>query len=162
MKRGARGERLTLGLVSVVAIAVLYTITAGTIARPDLVPTPRTVLETAVALVRGAPAGEHAGHGGHHPSIDHVGQLVDKGVTLQGALLATTARVLFGVSVGGALGIVLGVMMGWNRAVGEYLHPLYVLVRAVPPVALITYVMLWLGHGEAHLLVPVVYAVLSP
>jgi NitT/TauT family transport system permease protein len=113
-----------------------------------------------VALVRGAQTGGHGAHGTHHPSVDHVGQLVDKGVTLQGALLATTARVLFGVSVGGALGIVLGILMGWNRAVGDYLHPLYVLVRAVPPVALITYVMLWLGHGEAHRLLPIAYAVL--
>jgi NitT/TauT family transport system permease protein len=34
-----------------------------------------------------------------------------------------------------------------------------VLLRSVPPLALITYVMLWLGHGEPHRLIPVVYAV---
>ena len=157
MRSISRGERLGLGLASVVALAVLYALIAGAIARPDLVPTPRTLGETAVALVRGAPGSDGA-HGGH--GIDHVGNLVGRGVTLQGALLTSTTRVLFGVGVGGALGVVLGVTMGWSRAVGEYLHPIYVLLRAVPPVALITYVMLWLGHGEAHRLLPIAYAVL--
>jgi ABC-type nitrate/sulfonate/bicarbonate transport system permease component len=118
-----------------------------------------------VALIGGVPAsdaGAHAGHGGHsshHDTTSHVGQLVSKGVTIQGALLASAARVLFGVVVGGVLGMALGVTMGWNRTAGEFLHPLFVLVRAVPPVALITYVMLWLGHGEAHRLLPIAYAV---
>lgn len=157
MRAASRGERLGLGLASVVAMVVLYALVAGAVARPDLVPTPRTLGETAVALVRGAPGG---GDGGRVHRVDHVGNLVGQGVTLQGAFLTTTARVLFGVGVGGALGVVLGVAMGWSRAVGEYLHPIYVLLRAVPPVALITYVMLWLGHGEAHRLLPIAYAVL--
>lgn len=148
-------ERLGLGVASVVAMLVLYAIAAGVVARPDLLPPPRAIGTAAVALVRGAPGGGDAGHG-----IDHVGNLVGQGVTLQGAFLTSAARVLFGVGVGGALGIGLGVAMGWNRAVGEYVHPVYVLVRAVPPVALITYVMLWLGHGEAHRLLPIAYAVL--
>jgi ABC-type nitrate/sulfonate/bicarbonate transport system permease component len=156
----SRVERLVLGLVSVVVMVVAYAVLAEWIARPDLVPAPRTLVETAVALVRGVPEGGHGGHGSHHHGIDHVGNLVGQGVTLQGALLASTVRVLFGVGVGGALGIALGVVMGWNRTVGEYLHPIYVLVRAVPPIALITYVMLWLGHGEGHRLLPIVYAVL--
>jgi ABC-type nitrate/sulfonate/bicarbonate transport system permease component len=153
-------ERLALGAASVIAMAVLYAIVAAAVARPDLVPTPGALAETAAALVLGAPAAEHGGHGSHDHGTGHVGQLVGEGVTLQTALLASAARVLFGFAVGGVLGILLGVVMGWNRAVGEYLHPLYVLVRAVPPVALITYVMLWLGHGEAHRLLPIAYAVL--
>jgi ABC-type nitrate/sulfonate/bicarbonate transport system permease component len=156
----ARPAPLALGLASVLAMTVLYATIAHVVARPDLVPAPRTLVETAVALARGAPASDHAGHGSHHPDTSHVGQLVSEGTTLQRALLATAARVAFGAVVGGGLGIVLGVAMGWSRAVGEYLHPIYVLLRAVPPVALITYVMLWLGHGEAHRLLPIVYAVL--
>jgi ABC-type nitrate/sulfonate/bicarbonate transport system permease component len=49
--------------------------------------------------------------------------------------------------------------MGWSRRADDYLHPLFVLVRSVPPLALITYIMLWLGHTEAHRLIPVAYAV---
>jgi ABC-type nitrate/sulfonate/bicarbonate transport system permease component len=155
----SRIERLGLGLVSVVVMVVAYAVLAEWIARPDLVPAPGTLVETAAALVRGVPEGGHGGHGSHHHGVDHVGNLVAQGVTLQGALLASTVRVLFGMGVGGVLGILLGVAMGWSRTVGEYLHPIYVLVRAVPPVALITYVMLWLGHGEAHRLLPITYAV---
>lgn len=151
---------MVLRLGSIVVLVALYAIAAGVIARPDLVPTPRRLVDTAAALVRGAPEVDHGGHGVDRHGIDHVGQLVGQGVTLQGALLASSARMLFGLGVGGALGFVLGVAMGWSRALGEYLHPIYVLVRAVPPVALITYVMLWLGHGEAHRLLPIAYAVL--
>jgi ABC-type nitrate/sulfonate/bicarbonate transport system permease component len=154
-----RGARLALGVISVLAMVVVYAAVAHVVARPDLVPAPRTLVETAVALAGGAPVTDHAGHGSHHDSTTHVGQLVAAGVTLPGSLLATMARVLFGVAVGGVLGVVLGVAMGWSRTVGDYLHPIYVLIRAVPSVALITYVMLWLGHGEAHRLLPIVYAV---
>jgi ABC-type nitrate/sulfonate/bicarbonate transport system permease component len=159
VRNDSRRERMALGLTSVAVLIVVYAIIAAAIGRPDFVPAPRTIAATAVALVRGAPAASGSGHGGHHHGIDHVGNLVGQGITLQGALAASTARVLFGLVVGGALGILVGVAMGWSRAVGEYLHPLYVLVRAVPPVALITYVMLWLGHGEAHRLLPIAYAV---
>ena len=156
MRAGDRFEQLALGLLSVLAMVLAYALLADWLERPDLLPAPRTIVDTAVALVRGVPEG---GLAGHHHGVDHVGNLVGQGVTLQRALLASTLRVLFGMVVGGALGIALGVAMGWSRTVSEYLHPIYVLVRAVPPVALITYVMLWLGHSEAHRLLPIAYAV---
>ena len=68
---------------------------------------------------------------------------------------------LFRVLVGGLLGILAGFVMGWSPALDDYLHPIYVLIRSIPPLALITYVMLWVGHGEAHLLIPIVYAVFT-
>ncbi len=98
-------------------------------------------------------------HAAHHHSSDHVGALLQQGVTLQGSLAITAARVLFGLAVGVPLGILLGVLMGWSRRADDYLHPIYVLLRSVPPLALITYIMLWLGHHEAHRLIPIVYAV---
>jgi ABC-type nitrate/sulfonate/bicarbonate transport system permease component len=57
------------------------------------------------------------------------------------------------------LGILIGLLLGMSRRADDYLHPLYILLRSVPPLALITYVMLWLGHSEAHRLIPIVYAV---
>jgi NitT/TauT family transport system permease protein/taurine transport system permease protein len=92
-------------------------------------------------------------------SSDHVATLVRQGVTLQESLAISVARVLFGLAVGAPLGILIGLWMGWSRRADGYLHPIYVLVRSVPPLALITYVMLWLGHGEPHRLIPIVYAV---
>src|SRR5207237_7669768 len=85
--------------------------------------------------------------------------LRQQGVTLPASLAVTTARVLFGLAVGLPLGILIGLLLGYSRRADDYLHPIYILVRSVPPLALITYVMLWLGHGEAHRLIPIVYAV---
>ena len=147
-----------LGLASVAVTVAAYTLVANAYGRPDILPTARTLLAALASLVTGqavAPAGGHT-----HPS-DQVAHLLAQNVTLQGALLASTARVLFGVGVGSVLGILAGLAMGWSRRVDEYLHPIYVLVRSIPPLALITYVMLWFGHGEAHRLIPIVYAVFT-
>lgn len=166
-------QRLVLGCGSVAALVLGYTLLSNAgqfvdpetlpeplarLLRPDLLPPTQTILSALVSLVTGQlPAVE-----GHHThSSSHVGQLVEQHVTLQGALLVSVLRVLFGVAVGGPLGIVAGIVMGWSRKTDDYLHPIYVVLRSIPPLAMITYVMLWLGHGEAHLLIPIVYAVFT-
>ncbi len=166
-------RRVVLGCVSVAVLACFYTVAsnAGRLAdadllpeafarlsRPDLLPPTQAIFKAVVSLVTGElppMEGHHA-----HPS-GHVSQLVEQHVTLQGALLVSVLRVLFGVAVGGPLGILTGFVLGWNRTADDYLHPIYVLLRSIPSLALITYVMLWLGHGEAHLLIPIVYAVFT-
>jgi ABC-type nitrate/sulfonate/bicarbonate transport system permease component len=128
------------------------------LSRPDLLPPTQDIFKALMSLVTGElppMEGHHA-----HPS-GHVGLLVEQHVTLQGALLVSVLRVLFGVAVGGPLGIMMGFVLGWNRTADDYLHPIYILLRSIPSLALITYVMLWFGHGEAHLLVPIVYAVFT-
>ena len=176
MRAGTRSperQRLWLGLSSVAAMAALYTLASnahllldvstlpgplGRLLRPQVLPSTQRLLGTLVRLVTGpeAPAGAT-----HTHAIDHLGALVQEHVTLQGSLLVSTLRVLVGLAVGAPLGILAGLLMGWSRRVDEYVHPVYILLRSIPPLALITYVMLWLGHGEAHLLVPVVYAVFT-
>ena len=126
--------------------------------RPDILPPARDIAEAFGALVgRGVapPASEQH----HHHGSDHVDTLQQQGVTLQASLAVSTARVLFGLAVGLPLGILMGLLMGWSRRADDYLHPIYILLRSVPPLALITYIMLWLGHSEAHRLIPIVYAV---
>ena len=81
------------------------------------------------------PAGHH-----HHHSSEQVDTLLQEGVTLQASLGITALRVLFGLVVGVPLGILIGLWMGWSRRADDYLHPIYVLLRSVPPLALITYV----------------------
>ncbi|HKA87083.1 MAG TPA: ABC transporter permease subunit [Haliangiales bacterium] len=126
--------------------------------RPDILPPARDIAEAFGALVgRGVQPLASEEH--HHHSSDHVDTLLRQGVTLQGSLVVSTARVLFGLAVGLPLGILMGLLMGWSRRADDYLHPIYILVRSVPPLALITYIMLWLGHSEAHRLIPIVYAV---
>jgi ABC-type nitrate/sulfonate/bicarbonate transport system permease component len=159
--------------VSVAVLVCLYTVASNAdrlvdpellpeplarLSRPDLLPPTQAIFKALVSLVTGElppMEGHHA-----HPS-GHVGQLVEQHVTLQGALLVSVLRVLFGVAVGGPLGILTGFVLGWNRTADDYLHPIYILLRSIPSLALITYVMLWFGHGEAHLLIPIVYAVFT-
>jgi sulfonate transport system permease protein len=155
--RLGRLERPLLGALSIALIVTAYTVSSAMYARPAIIPPPGDIAAAAVSLLTGRPAPEVEGH--HHHATDHIGELLREHASLPRAVLLSGLRVTFGVSVGGALGLVLGVVMGWSRTVDEYVHPLFILVRSVPPLALITYVMLWLGHGEAHLLVPIAYAV---
>jgi len=124
------------------------------VSRPDILPPAREIAGAFGALLgRGVapPAGQE-----HHHSSDQVDTLRQQGVTLQSSLAVTSARVLFGLAVGLPLGILVGLLMGWYRRADDYLHPIYILLRSVPPLALITYIMLWLGHSEAHRLHPIV------
>src|SRR2546427_4789502 len=147
---GSRGmSRSFLWLVSLAALIGVYTVAAGALHRPDILPTTQDVLETfGAVVVRGqAPPADEMHHEHHHHqmrSSDQVDTLVRQGVTLQDSLLISIGRVLFGLAVGLPLGILTGVLLGWSRRADDYLHPIYVLVRSVPPLALITYVMLWL------------------
>ncbi len=153
-------RRSLLWFASLAALIAAYTLIARLVSRPDVVPPTQDIAEAFGALVgRGyqPPASEEGHH--HHHSSDQVEILQQQGVTLQASLAVSTARVLFGLAVGLPLGILMGLLMGWNRRADDYLHPIYVLLRSVPPLALITYVMLWLGHSEAHRLIPIVYAV---
>src|SRR5712671_319716 len=145
---------LLLWISSLVALLVAYTVVAGALRRPDILPTTPEILQTfGSLLVRGnpPPAGEmhHEHHQHQMRSSDQVDTLVQQGVTLQDALLVSTARVLFGLLVGLPLGILIGVLLGWSRPADDYLHSVYVLIRSVLP----------LGHSEAHRLIPIVYAV---
>ena len=166
-------RRVVLGCVSVAVLVGFYTLASNAsrlvdpellpepfarFLRPDLLPPTQAIFQAFVSLVT-AELPPMEGHYAH-PS-GQVSQLVEQHVTLQGALLASLLRVLFGLAVGGSLGIVTGFALGWNRTADDYLHPIFVLLRSIPSLALITYVMLWFGHGEAHLLIPIVYAVFT-
>jgi ABC-type nitrate/sulfonate/bicarbonate transport system permease component len=144
--------RVLLGLLSVAAVVTLYTLASAAYHRPAILPPTPVLLDALITLVTGRTPVAGSGH--LHPAGPG-------SETLPGALLVSTYRVVVGVGLGGLLGVALGLAMGWSRKADDYLHPLYVLLRAIPPLALITYVMLWFGHGEAHRLVPIVYAVFA-
>ena len=127
--------------------------------RPDILPPPGDIAGAFEALVgRGVQTVAGSEHDHHHAS-DQIDTLLQEGVTLQASLAVSALRVLFGLAVGLPLAILLGLLMGWSRRADDYLHPIFILARSVPPLAFITYIMLWLGHSEAHRLIPIVYAV---
>src|ERR1700737_2530420 len=158
-------NRSLLGLASLATLIVAYTLISNaerifcpsslppalrSVLRPEVIPPPQSIAEAFTALVSGPTqksASEGHPHAGHHMhSSDHVEALLQQGVSLQGSLAITTARVMFGLVVGAPLGILIGLFMGLNRRADDYLHPLYVLLRSVPPPAVITYIMRWPAH----------------
>src|SRR5258705_233539 len=151
---------LLLWISSLVALLVAYTVVAGALRRPDILPTTPEILQTfGSLLVRGnpPPAGEMHHEHHQHPmrSSDQVDTLVQQGVTLQDALLVSTARVLFGLLVGLPLGILIGVLLGWSRRADDYLHSVGGLRYAVA-IAWMTAVgaeMLMAENGMGNLLV---------
>jgi len=171
-------QRFWLGSSSLVVLVLAYTLLSnayrffevsklpepiGSALQPDVLPPTQAIVQAVVDLIKGPgaqPPPDEPAHMHHHQhSSDHVGVLLQQGVTLQASLAITIARVLFGMVVGAPLGILIGLLMGLSRRTDDYVHPVYVLVRSVPPLAFITYIMLWLGHTEAHRLIPIVYAV---
>ena len=127
----------------------------GHLLRPSVLPPPQDLVDSVVQLVQGrtVPIGDP-----RHVS-PHLETLALAHVTLQGSLLVSTMRVIIGLSLGVPVGIALGLALGWNQTLDAYGHPVYIIFRSIPPLALISYAMLWLGHTETHVLLPVVYAV---
>jgi NitT/TauT family transport system permease protein len=69
-----------------------------------------------------------------------------------GATLPTNIFVSLQVSLSGfiiaiAVGVPLGLLMGWYRGVDKFMRPVFELLRPVPPVAWIPLTIIWLGIG---------------
>ncbi len=123
--------------------------------RPSVLPPPQDLVDTVIQLVQG----RTVSIGDPRHASSHLDTLALAHVTLQGSLFVSTLRVLIGLSLGVPMGIAVGLALGWNQTVDTYGHPLYIVFRSIPPLALISYAMLWLGHTETHVLLPIVYAV---
>lgn len=65
-------------------------------------------------------------------------------------VLATVRGFAAGWVIAVVAGIGLGVVMGWSRAVRETLEPFVFVLNAVPRIALIPLLMVWLGYGFAY------------
>ena len=83
-----------------------------------------------------------------------------------GSLLAATARslyrVLVGFAIGGGLGIPLGLLMGSLQPVHRAMSPIIDSLRSIAPIAWIPMALLWLGiRGNAALFI-VAYAAFFP
>jgi ABC-type nitrate/sulfonate/bicarbonate transport system permease component len=59
--------------------------------------------------------------------------------------LTTLARVLVGWTLGGVLGIAVGLLMTWNKLFFSIANPLIEVIRPIPPIALIPFFIIWFG-----------------
>jgi taurine transport system permease protein len=71
-----------------------------------------------------------------------------QGSRLHEHILASLQRVLTGYAIACAVGIPLGLLMGLSRKVRAVFDPLIEFYRPLPPLALYTLLVMWLGIGD--------------
>ncbi len=67
------------------------------------------------------------------------------GTLLAENVWASLKVVLIGWALGVCVGVPVGVVMGWNHKVREYLSPIVEILRPIPPPAWIPFAVLWFG-----------------
>jgi len=92
---------------------------------PVILPTPTTILQSLYYMIF-TPVG---------------------GATLFVHIWASIEKFLIGFVVAGILGSFLGILMGWNKNVNSIFAPLFEVFRFIPPVAWISFAILWFGMG---------------
>lgn len=119
----SRWTRAGLGLVVPVLVLAAWQITtAAGIFSPVQLPSPSAVYTAAADLLS-------RGQLGNHVAI-------------------STQRVLIGFAVGGVLGLALGALLGLSRLADILLGPMIGALRAVPSLAWVPLLILWLKIGE--------------
>ncbi|MGF6778582.1 NitT/TauT family transport system permease protein [Paraburkholderia sp. GAS334] len=77
-------------------------------------------------------------------------------------LLASTGRALGGFVIAIAIGVPLGLFIGWYRALADILNPLLEIFRNTAPLAILPVFVLILGMGETSKISMVVYSCIWP
>ena len=69
------------------------------------------------------------------------------GATLQQHLASSIMRFTYGFLLGAAIGIPLGLLMGWFRILDEIVSPVFDALRFIAPIAWVPFAALWFGTG---------------
>jgi taurine transport system permease protein len=118
--------RLVLSLIGIAAFFGIWTLAAlSGLTQPQFLPTPLAVLEKFIDLT-------------HQPFVGH---------TLQQHLLSSMGRFFMGFGLAVAIGIPLGLLMGWFRWLDSIVSPLFDALRFVAPIAWVPFAALWFGTG---------------
>ncbi len=120
----ATGDRGILGLVSLALFVVVWTLVAWVASSPYL-PAPAKVL---VAL------------GGSLVEKDFLGFYISQHV------LASLGRIGYGFLLAAALGIPLGLLLGWSRFLKRITAPVFDIIRPIPPMAWIPFAIYFFGE----------------
>jgi ABC-type nitrate/sulfonate/bicarbonate transport system permease component len=103
---------------------------------PIILPAPSTVAVTFVSMLLSGELAYHAAH--------------------------SIARLAIGYSLAAVVGITLGLLVGWFRAVSDFFTPLIELTRPISPIALIPLAILWFGIGLGAKVFVITMATLFP
>ena len=94
--------------------------------------------------------------------IAEAGWELTRGGQLGEALLISTSRVLQGLALGIATGLVAGVIVGSSRIADYLLDPPLQMIRALPHLGLIPLFILWFGIGEVPKVLLIALGVFFP
>ncbi|PXA79780.1 ABC transporter permease [Auritidibacter sp. NML120636] len=120
---GTTAGRFVLGLIVPVGLLLVWWgVTAAEVFNPVQLPSPFQVIDAGVVLAERGDLGFH--------------------------ILISLQRVLLGFGIGAALGLVLGAVLGLNRWAEAMLSPILGAIRAVPSLAWVPLLILWLQIGE--------------
>lgn len=117
--------------LSVVALALLlweYVIPLGIVpgVRPEYLGTPSGIWAAAVELA-------DKGYGGRG-LLEHV--------------RASLFRTVTGFAIAAAVGVPIGIVLGYNQRAGAFLLPIFGFLRPIPALAFVPIVVIWFGIGE--------------
>ena len=125
-------KRATLVLAPWAAIVLLwYAVHYSGLVNPALVPTP-------------------------HAVAARFGELARDRLPMD--VWSSTRRVFIGVTLGIVAAVPVGFVLGWYRAVRDFIEPLVNFFRALPPIALIPLVIVYFGVDETAKIVILFYA----
>jgi ABC-type nitrate/sulfonate/bicarbonate transport system permease component len=88
-------------------------------------------------------------------------ELAAKG-QLWGHTVSTLGRVAFGFATGAVAALLLGLIAGYVRAVGDLVEPIVELLRPIPPLAVLPLFIVWVGIGESSKIGFITYATFFP
>lgn len=77
-------------------------------------------------------------------------------------ILHSLRLVAMGFAVSIALGVPVGMLMGWNRTAEAVINPVFLLLRPIPPLAWIPLAILWLGLGDEAKIMVIFLAAFPP
>ena len=77
-------------------------------------------------------------------------------------VLHSVKLVLLGFTAAIAVGVPLGLAMGWNRSFEAFANPAFLLIRPIPPLAWIPLAIVWLGLGDAAKVLIIWFAAFVP
>lgn len=76
--------------------------------------------------------------------------------------LHSSKLVLMGFAAAVAIGVPLGILMGWSRRAEALVSPVFLLLRPIPPLAWIPLAIVWLGLGDAAKILVLWFAAFVP
>ncbi len=120
------GERLLWGLLGLTLFLGLWSfLSISGIVPRQFLPTPLDVLNRFVRLLTSPFAG----------------------ATLPQHLASSFQRYAYGVLLAAAIGVPLGLMMGWFRLLDDIVTPIFDSLRFIAPIAWVPFAALWFGSG---------------